>query len=60
MKLRSSKLMLMGAALGLLAAGCSVHRTRVDCEGTLRPINAPAPAATFKAPTGASNAGGRP
>ena len=30
-------------ALGLLLAGCATHRTRVDCEGRLRPINAPAP-----------------
>ena len=28
--------------LGLL--GCSAHPKRVDCEGHLRPINAPAPA----------------
>ena len=30
-------------ALALLLAGCATHRTRVDCEGHLRPINAPAP-----------------
>lgn len=35
---------LLVAVLGLLA-GCSGHRTRVDCEGHLTPINAPAPAA---------------
>jgi hypothetical protein len=29
--------------LALLLAGCSSHPTRVDCEGHLRPINAPAP-----------------
>jgi hypothetical protein len=27
--------------LGLL--GCSAHPKRVDCEGHLRPVNAPAP-----------------
>jgi len=32
--------------LVLLAAGCSSHPTRVDCDGKLRPINAPAPVAT--------------
>ena len=26
-----------------ILAGCSSHPTRVDCEGHLRPINAPAP-----------------
>jgi len=31
-------------ALGLLLAGCAAHGTRVDCDGHLRPINAPAPA----------------
>ena len=30
-------------ALGLLLAGCATHRTHVDCEGRLRPINTPAP-----------------
>jgi hypothetical protein len=29
-------------ALGMV--GCASHRTRVDCEGHLRPINAPAAA----------------
>ena len=29
-------------ALGII--GCASHRTRVDCEGHLQPINAPAPA----------------
>jgi hypothetical protein len=29
--------------LAILVAGCSSHPTRVDCEGHLRPINAPAP-----------------
>jgi hypothetical protein len=31
--------------LALVIAGCSSHPTRVDCDGTLRPINAPAPVA---------------
>jgi hypothetical protein len=28
----------------LLLLGCASHVKRVDCEGHLRPINAPAPA----------------
>jgi hypothetical protein len=32
-------------ALMLLVGGCASHRPRVDCEGHLRPINAPAPTA---------------
>ncbi len=35
------KLMVM--VLVLLSCACSAHRTRVDCEGRLKPINAPAP-----------------
>ena len=27
----------------VLLAGCASHRTRVNCEGHLKPINAPAP-----------------
>jgi hypothetical protein len=34
---------LCGAFLVLILAGCSSHPRRVDCEGHLRPINAPAP-----------------
>jgi hypothetical protein len=41
---------LTGLALLLLAAGCSAHRTRVDCDGRLHPINAPAPAAVSAKP----------
>jgi hypothetical protein len=28
----------------LLASACSAHRTRIDCDTRLTPINAPAPA----------------
>ena len=35
------KLMVM--VLILLTSACSAHRTSVDCEGRLKPINAPAP-----------------
>jgi hypothetical protein len=35
---------LCGAFLVLILAGCSSHPRKVDCEGHLRPINAPAPA----------------
>ena len=31
-------------ALALLVVGCASHPSRVDCEGHLKPINAPAPA----------------
>jgi hypothetical protein len=29
--------------LALLVGGCASHPHRVDCEGHLKPINAPAP-----------------
>ena len=29
--------------VALILVGCSSHPRRVDCEGHLRPINAPAP-----------------
>ena len=32
-------------ALALVALGCASHPQRVDCEGHLKPINAPAPRA---------------
>ena len=35
----------MAIFLALMIVGCTVHRTRLDCERHLRPINAPAPAA---------------
>jgi hypothetical protein len=35
---------LLTALLLLCLLGCSAHPKRVDCEGHLRPINAPAPA----------------
>lgn len=34
---------LCGACLLLILVGCSSHPRKVDCEGHLRPINAPAP-----------------
>ena len=43
---------LTGFVLLLLAAGCSAHRTRVDCDGRLHPINTPAPAAVSAKPAG--------
>jgi hypothetical protein len=30
----------------LVTSGCSAHRTRIDCEGQLVAINAPAPTST--------------
>jgi hypothetical protein len=30
--------------LALIVAACASHRARVDCEGKLKPINAPASA----------------
>lgn len=41
------KLMVM--VLVLLTCACSAHRTRVDCEGRLRPINPPAPLSSSEA-----------
>lgn len=40
---------LFGAFLLLVLAGCSSHPRRVDCEGHLRPINAPAPVSVSSA-----------
>jgi hypothetical protein len=36
---------LWAMALGLLLVACASHPTRVNCDGQLRPINAPAPTA---------------
>jgi hypothetical protein len=47
------KLMVM--VLVLLTCACSAHRTRVDCEGRLKPINPPAPISSNEA-TGANGA----
>jgi hypothetical protein len=45
----------------LLLVGCSAHRTRVDCEGHVTPINAPAPALSSpKPPSTAPASGARP
>jgi hypothetical protein len=33
---------LIVVVLVLLTGACSAHRTRVDCEGRLKPINPPA------------------
>jgi hypothetical protein len=35
---------IIALVLALVIVGCASHRTRVDCEGHLRPINVPAPA----------------
>ena len=34
----------------LVGAGCSTQAKRVDCDGTLKPINKPAASASSKAP----------
>jgi hypothetical protein len=36
--------------LALLMTGCSTQAKRVDCDGTLEPINRAAPAAASSAP----------
>ncbi len=36
--------------LALLMIGCSTQAKRVDCDGTLKPINPPAPAAASSTP----------
>jgi hypothetical protein len=40
---------LCAAFLVLILTGCSSHPRKVDCEGRLRPINAPAPASATTA-----------
>jgi hypothetical protein len=35
---------LVTLAVGLLLVGCAARELKVDCDGKLQPINAPAPA----------------
>jgi starvation-inducible outer membrane lipoprotein len=35
---------LLAMAIALILVGCASHPKRVDCDGHLKPINAPAPA----------------
>lgn len=48
---RGNQMKLLVMLCGLLIVGCAAHRTRLDCERHLKPINAPAPVAS---PDGAS------
>jgi hypothetical protein len=44
-------LIAVGAMIfALLGAGCSTQAKRVDCDGTLKPINKPAAGASSKTP----------
>ena len=43
MRCRSVSL-LFSVVLSVVLIGCASHPRKVDCEGKLRPINAPAPA----------------
>jgi hypothetical protein len=45
--------------LTLSMAGCSTQAKRVDCDGTLKPINRPAPAAARSTPPEESRSGSR-
>jgi len=41
--MRFAMIVLLGALIVVCASSCTVHPKRVDCEGHLQPINAPAP-----------------
>jgi hypothetical protein len=43
--------------LTLSMAGCSTQAKRVDCDGTLKPINRPAPAAASSRPPNEARSG---
>ena len=36
---------LLAMAMALIVVGCASHPKRVNCDGQLKPINAPAPTA---------------
>jgi hypothetical protein len=47
------KMTWIALACALLTAACSHRALRVECDGTLRPINAPAPVARASTPADA-------
>lgn len=49
------KIKWMGLACVLLIAACSHHALRVDCDGSLRPINTATPVAAATSTDSSSN-----
>jgi hypothetical protein len=50
MRWTHSLLFTAAVLLGLSLAGCSTQAKRVDCDGTLKPINRPTPPAVLPMP----------
>jgi starvation-inducible outer membrane lipoprotein len=48
--MRTKRIGLVALVLALMLAACSAHPRKVDCEGHLTPINAPAPAVPMGSP----------
>ena len=42
-RIKATVVLLLATVLAGLVSGCSTQARRVDCDGRLRPINAPAP-----------------
>ncbi|MBK7250650.1 MAG: hypothetical protein IPI06_07200 [Gammaproteobacteria bacterium] len=42
-RIKATVALLLAAVMAGLVSGCSTQARRVDCDGRLRPINAPAP-----------------
>ena len=41
--IKATVVLLLASLMAGLVSGCSTQARRVDCDGRLRPINAPAP-----------------
>lgn len=48
--MRTKCIRLVTLTFALLLTACSAHPRKVDCEGHLKPINAPAPAVPAGSP----------
>ncbi|MBX3648570.1 MAG: hypothetical protein KF766_12955 [Rhodocyclaceae bacterium] len=42
-RIKATVALLLASVMAGLLSGCSTQARRVDCDGRLRPINAPAP-----------------
>jgi len=42
-RIKAKVALVLAAVMAALVAGCSTQARRVDCDGRLRPINAPVP-----------------
>jgi hypothetical protein len=42
-RIKATVALLLASVMAGLLSGCSMQARRVDCDGRLRPINAPAP-----------------